>query len=273
MDLVKSQSYSLKDRNTIQKYIMMVIKNLNEVFADALAKDVKPSAGDEYQGLFLSTGAAYLYFRMFNMLVFPVELRVGIGIGEWNVKIENADTTTLDGPAYHSDRYAVDNVKNAPGYYVFFHSRNKSGLFINSFVNASFTLTSSLSAHQNQLMLLYELLYPINYHRSLSCDKIDLITELIKQKNRIGYYINSESEKRYPFENLESVISKPIFICAVSQEGTFYVTGGKNRGIATALSKILKVSRQSVEKALKAGNIYEIRNLTIVSLKFIDEHS
>ena len=49
----------------------------------AIKFDVIFSAGDEIQGLFYSSEAAYLYFRLFNMLIYPVEVGAGIGVGEW----------------------------------------------------------------------------------------------------------------------------------------------------------------------------------------------
>jgi hypothetical protein len=122
MDLKKSRSYSVEDRNSIQKYIVTVIKKLNEVFSSSLARDVEFSAGDEIQGLFISTESAYLYFRMFYMLISPVEIKAGIGIGEWNIKIENASTTAQDGPAYHNARNAIENVKDSLGHSVLLYS-------------------------------------------------------------------------------------------------------------------------------------------------------
>lgn len=80
----RSRSYSVEDRNSIQNFIITVIEELNEVFSGSLAKNVEFSGGDEVQGLFLDPEAAYLYFRMFCMLIFPVEIRAGIGVGEWN---------------------------------------------------------------------------------------------------------------------------------------------------------------------------------------------
>ena len=59
---------------------------------------VEFSAGDEVQGLLSSPEAAFLYFRMFSMLISPVKMRAGIGVGEWNIKIENASTTPRMAP-------------------------------------------------------------------------------------------------------------------------------------------------------------------------------
>ena len=70
-------------------------------------------------------------------------------------------------------------------------------------------------------------------------------------------------------ENLILDIDYPI-ISTQSEKESFYITKGKKRGLSTEISKLLGVSRQSVEKAIKTGNIYELRNLTIAVLKAMD---
>ena len=92
IDLKKSRAYSIKYRNSIQEYIMDIIHSLNNIFYKSLVKNVDFSAGDEIQGLFDSAEAAYLYFRMFSMLVSPIEVRAGIGVGNWDVVVEGAFT-------------------------------------------------------------------------------------------------------------------------------------------------------------------------------------
>lgn len=273
IDLKRSRSYSVEDRNSIQNYIINVIEKLNEVFSGSLAKDVAFSGGDEVQGLFISQESAYLYLRMFCMLISPVEIRAGIGVGEWNVKIENASTTAQDGPAYHNARNAIENVNDALGYSVLLYSGTKIDLFLNAVMNASFALTRNHSEYQNELMLLSELLYPIDYHQVINYSKFDLISKLITSKNRLNYYSyykKSKSVKQYPFDELEFMNLVPIPIDAANDNSNFYVSGGKKRGMTTQLSEILNISRQSIEKTFKIANIYEARNATIVALKFMD---
>ena len=108
IDLKKSRAYEKDRRNDIQYYIFEVIDAMNTIFASSLAKEVYFSAGDELQGLFNSVEASYLYFRLFSMLVAPIEIRAGIGIGDWDVVLENAPTTAQDGSAYHYARFAID---------------------------------------------------------------------------------------------------------------------------------------------------------------------
>lgn len=268
IDLKRSRSYSVEDRNSIQNYIIIVIKELNEVFSGSLAKDVAFSGGDEVQGLFTSPEAAYLYYRMFCMLIFPVEIRAGIGVGEWNVKIANASTTAQDGPVYHNARKAIENVNDALGYAVLLYSGTKNDLFLNAVMNTSFGLTRNHSQYQNELMLLSELLHPIDYRQVINHSKFGRITKLATSKNRPNY--KGKSAKKYPFDELNSMNLVSIPIDAATVDNNFYVSGGKKRGMTTQISEILNISRQSIEKTFKTANIYEARNATIVALKFMD---
>lgn len=273
IDIKRSRSYEIIDRISIQNYIVTVIGNLNEVFSGSLVKAVEFSAGDEIQGLFASPESAYLYFRMFYMLISPVEIRAGIGVGEWNVKIDNASTTAQDGPAYHNARNAIENVKDALGYSVLMYSGADIDLFLNAVINASFALTSNHSEYQNELMLISELLYPIDYRGTINHNMFYLISELITLKNRLDYYSyykKSKSVKKYPFDRIEFMNLEPYPLDAADDDSKFYVSSGKKRGMTTQISKILNKSRQNIEKTFKTANIYEARNSTIVALKFMD---
>jgi hypothetical protein len=186
IDLKKSRSYKPEVRASIQHYIASVIRSLNEIFSGSLAKDVDFSAGDEIQGLFSSPQAAYLYLRMFCMLIFPVEVRAGMGIGEWNVRIENASSTAQDGPAYHNARYAIKKVKkDSLEYSVLFYSGKKVDLYLNAVINASFALASKHSEYQNELMLLAELLYPIDYNQAINHEIINQLFEIVTASCKI----------------------------------------------------------------------------------------
>ncbi len=66
IDLKKSRSYSIQDRNNLQNSILNSIKILNKVFKNSIKKEVEFSAGDEIQGLFTSPQSAYLYYNLFQ---------------------------------------------------------------------------------------------------------------------------------------------------------------------------------------------------------------
>ena len=254
IDLKNSRSYSTQDRNKLQSSILNSIKILNKVFKNSIKKEVEFSAGDEIQGLFTSPQSAYLYYRLFSMLIFPIEIHSGIGYGTWDIVIDNESTTAQDGTVYHNARKAIDEAKNSLEYSILFYSGNKNDLIINSLINSSNLLALKQSKYQNNLMLLTEILYPIVYKNVFDPEELKKLLQFIQ------------------FEKKEKLIIDGNFSMEPVQieKENFYITEGKKRGLSTQISKLLGVSRQSTEKAIKTGNIYDLRNLTIATLKAMD---
>ncbi len=275
VDLKKSRMYGKEDRNSIQEYIYRVIKTLNIIFRRSIAKEVDFSGGDEIQGLFRSCESAYLFFRMFNMLVSPVDMRAGIGVGEWDVIMKDASTTAQDGRAYHNARYAIENAKDINGYSLLLYSGGRNDFIVNSLINCTTLILNKHSKHQNELMLLSELLYPIDVHKTI--DKFELIDilELLFFKSNINYYRNyfwkgRLSAKPPLFETLNASNIKSHVVDALYENDDFFVTTGKKRGLANELSELIGVSRQSIEKTIKTANIHEARNSTVATLKLMN---
>ena len=254
VDLKNSRSYDIQDRNNIQNSILSSINILNKIFKNSIEKEVEFSAGDEIQGLFISSQSAYLYYRLFSMLIFPIQTHTGIGFGTWDIRVENESSTAQDGTVYHNARKAIDEAKKSLEYSVLFYSKSKNDIIVNSLINSNNLLTIKQSKYQNNLMLLAEILYPITNGDIIEYEKLK---ELLK-------FIQFEKK-----ENLIIDIEYPIISTQIEKE-SFYITEGKKRGLSTQISKILGVSRQSIEKAIKSGNIYEIRNITIAILRAME---
>ena len=277
VDLKKSRMYEKDDRNSIQEYIYRVINALNIIFRRSIAKAVDFSGGDEIQGLFHSSESAYLFFRMFNMLISPVNIRAGIGLGEWDVIIENTGTAAQDGRAYHNARYAIESTKDINVYSVLLYSGGSNDFVINSLINCTALMLNKHSEYQNEIMLLSELLYPIDVHKTIDETEIKRVLELLLFKNNINYYKNyflkhRGVNKQYLFETIDILGFKSDAVDALNEKDDFFVTAGKKRGLANELSGLIGVSRQSVEKTIKTANIYEVRNSTAATLKFMSRY-
>ena len=272
MDLKKSRRYPVKNRNEIQDYIYHVIYVLNKAFQNSLEKEVFFSAGDELQGLFSSVEASYLYFRLFSMLVSPVEIRAGIGVGEWDVVVKDAGTTAQDGSAYHNARNAINATEESLGYSVLLFSGGGDDIVINSLFNSTALIINKQSEYQNQVMLLSELLYPINAYEIIDIDKLQEIIELIAHRSAAITYTRVGFDRSFR----EPLFAKMLHFGVESKSidvtesiDTFFVTEGKVRGLPMQLSEIMGVTRQSADKTIKAANIYEARNLAVATLKYL----
>ena len=64
IDIKASKSYSIEQRNIIQKYMLDVMHCLNHLFQHQLVHEVVCSAGDEMQGVFYHAKDAWMYFRL-----------------------------------------------------------------------------------------------------------------------------------------------------------------------------------------------------------------
>ena len=103
-------------------------------------------------------------------------------------------------------------------------------------------------------MLLTEILYPIVYKNVFDLEELKKLLQFIQFEKKENLIIDGNFSM------------EPVQI----EKENFYITEGKKRGLSTQISKLLGVSRQSTEKAIKTGNIYDLRNLTIATLKAMD---
>lgn len=269
IDLKKSRSYTTETRNDIQHYMIDILKLLNNLYYRDIVKEVDFSGGDEIQGLFKSPEAAYLFYRMFSIWIHPVKVRAGIGIGSWDVQIENKGTTTQDGQVYHNARYAIKHADVSEGYPVLLYSKKKADATINTMISGAALIMDEQSSYQNQLMLLTEMLFPIcNDVRTYEHIPPNQLSTLFQQKNNFDHE-KGKLFKPLPFDYLTAQISEMTALINaedVRDENSFFITSGKTRGIPTKLTSILNISRQSIEKTIKAGNIYTARNMAITAI-------
>lgn len=271
IDLKKSRGYTKEDRNHIQYYIMEVIHLLNSLYRSKLVREVDFSAGDEVQGLFSSPEAAYLYYRMLSMWLHPVEIRAGIGVGEWDVQLDSKGTTGQDGPAYHKARYAIKNADDSEGYPVLLLSGSPSDITINTIIGGAASIMAKQSVYQNQIMLIMELLSPIcnRYVRVYNYVTPHDVEHLLHDKCVLAHEMG-KTMKPLPIDRLKCgfvEIIDTINSEDICEETKFYITSGKQRGIPTKLASVTEdISRQTVEKTIKAGNIYTARNMAIAAI-------
>ncbi len=273
MDIEKSRTYVTEDRIELQKYMSYCINMLNELFRENIEHDVTFSAGDELQGLFNDTTVAVMYFRLFEILLKPVKIRAGIGVGEWTIKIDNGSSTQQDGPAYHKARQAIEEVYRNTLHNVRICS-DRDDIMANHLINASHTLKNQQIYMQNIALVILELLCPF-VKWDLNVDKHQIVRELleIKFKYQIGRarmsYLRYErfvENERLNFS--EMFFLKPIYIDGMLEEAEEHIVV---KNITSMIAEILNCSRQNVDNILKRGNSYKIRELDYMALQYIEK--
>lgn len=272
MDIEKSKTYDVSDRNEMQHYMDKCIKNLNSLFDEEMQCEVIFSAGDELQGLFNNVVTALLYFRMLEMLMKPVKIRAGIGIGDWTVKMEKGLSTQQDGPAYHKARQAIKEVHSMQLQNIRICSDEDDAL-ANHLINASLPLKRQQIYMQNIVQVLIELLFPF-VPVDFNLNKYDSVKELtaIKFEYRLGsknggLYSRRNIVMEQEYLNLNEIPDPlPIYIEGeiVDAESTII-----KKNTAMSISEILQCSRQNVDSIMRRGNAYKIRELDYVALQYV----
>lgn len=275
MDVEKSKSYDVSDRNEMQHYIDKCIKNLNCLFNKEMQCEVTFSAGDELQGLFNDAVTALLYFRMLEMLMKPVKIRAGIGIGGWTVKMEHGLSTQQDGPAYHKARQAIEEAHRMQLQNIRICS-DGDDILANHLINASLLLKRQQIYMQNIVQVLIELLFPfVPVHIKL--DRYDFVKELIAIK--FEYKLGSKNGGLYSRRNIvmeheyldlnkmPSVL--PIYINGEIADAEQTII---KKNTAMIISEILQCSRQNVDSIMRRGNSNKIRELDYVALQYVKKN-
>lgn len=265
MDVKESKKYSIEDRNNIQEFMIACTEQLNVVFEDAQEFPVVFSAGDEVQGLFKDLTAAVLYLRMFEILIHPVRIRAGIGIGAWTVKVANGSSTQQDGPTYHQARSALIEAQKRQTQRYRINSEYGDEL-ANNLINMSCVLKEQQGIQQNVALLIMELLFPIEKKGMMSYDH-QIMKRLLHLKYRYKMQINHSNESdTSQNEDLLRII-EPILI-----DGTNYNTEEviSKKNMSYYIAEIMGCKRQNADKLIKRGNLLAIRNMDYTALQYIE---
>lgn len=275
IDIERSKSYENRERNEMQHYMDECVKNLNELFDYEMECEVTFSAGDELQGLFDNVTTSLLYFRLLEMLMKPVGLRAGIGVGDWTVKMEKGLSTQQDGPAYHNARQAILEVHDMQLHNVRVCSDMDDSL-VNHLVNASLFLKRQQVYMQNIVHVIVELLFPF-VHEKIRIRKYDDIKRLLDIKFHYGLgvpnkdrYMREKNRRNIEYLDLENTSKLiPIYIDGIMSDTESIVI---RKNTASNIAGILKCTRQNVDTIMRRGCINKIRELDFVALQYVEKY-
>lgn len=276
IDLVKSRQFDLTDRNTLQLFLKSSISSLNKLFKPSIEKEVMFSAGDEVQGLFKHALAGTMYFRLLKILLFPTEIRAGIGTGEVSVKMDSSLSTEQDGVAYYNAREAI-KIASEKNITLVYMSKEKEDKYINTMLDLISALEDKQSPQQKQISLLVELLDPLFNETLMDIKEMDKLAELLKLKEQIVMskmndgekpinwetnFMIKEHEQPYYFENRNK---------RTTPKDTPILESTLMRGIGQQIANIRGTSPQTINKSLKAGYTDEIRKGYIALFQLLEE--
>jgi hypothetical protein len=271
VDIVNSKKLSKENREEVQFFIKQSLDVLNKIFRPSLTFDIIFSAGDEVQGLFKNPSSAVMYYRLLKMILAPLQIRCGIGVGEWDVKIINGTSSEQDGSAYHNAREAISQAHNTVGWNVLLNSNSDNDFYINTLLNSSFLLSRKQSVYQNEVSLLVELTNPFFDANVMELDGLQEILNLLQDKGHINYYLSTKG-KNDVFKNVynASIGNDPIQIFSENiYEEKMFLESTIKKGISTKISNITNTTRQNIDNIIKSANILSIRNIDLTTIIFI----
>ena len=256
------ESRKIKNRGEVQRDLEIAINYLNKVYIDNIKTPVEIVFGDSIQGVFSDPSNAFLYLRMLQMLMHPVKLRSGIGIGEVVNYLEGEIASFLDGKAFHRARQAIDKLEKVKTESLCIIGNDKVMMDyaqLNTYINLYIKQKSWLGPSGTNVSLINEILNPLSMDLSNYLHNDANIYELIERK----YYHNLTTRRNYSsrhdhYETIKKLnfnvlwdSDKILFnIHDVLKSNTYLYQASDfvTRGIQTHISEILGVSRQNIQK-------------------------
>lgn len=274
IDIIDSRRLASEDREPLQVHVKDCIQVLNGIFEPSLEKEVIFSAGDEVQGLFRESTAALLYARLFRRLIFPIKVRVGIGVGGWETRIDSGTSNEQDGSSYHKARAAISSLSDSDNSSIRVNSGSKDDIFVNTYIDSSLLIERKQSTYQAQLLLLMEIMFPIFDSGAMKQDRYSNVIGLVRKWSRSSCYPASVKPDRNWDRLTDDSFTEDQAIF-LSKHVSINNTSGRystaKRGISKKISEIWGTTRQNIESIMKAGNIEEIRNIDLVALYFMQK--
>lgn len=278
-DVVNSQAYEKEQSFETQSFIKYALDWLNSLFADKLKAKAVIRAGDEIQGLFFKTQPAFLYYRLLKLLIFPVRIRTGIGIG--GIEYDAGwDSNELRGAAYYNARNAEKECKKN-GAEILFCSKSGDDKFINRLAQKP---TRAHTETTNLIDTAAEFFYPLGGESiNLPVRELD---EIIRRKRDLskGVFKAEEIPAGFGSDNRNKGC------CSKRENGTN--NGGPNnggngtagggvsaamclnnfwaKGYSTKIAGALGILRQTVDRHIKK-HMLEERNADGTVLTYLAE--
>lgn len=289
-DIVASRKFkaSIED---VQVLIRQSLRYLNKKFKKGIEKEGRIYSGDSFQILFRDAPTSFLYYRLLEILIFPIEIRVGIAKGDLFFENKKKSTLEMYGDVYIMADAALKECKERDEKILYNGcDSSKNYRLINTLLNCrkNFNYRGNTLMY-NSIQLLYEFLNPMYFYANsyykdsdvvMLKELISLKIKLIKEINEkeflshsiVGgkYYVNKENDY-YNFKYLELsellIDSEPIYVKEIAAEADqLLMRGCWRRGFNPKIADIMGVNRQSVDRSINSMKYQDKRNFDGVLL-------
>lgn len=260
-DIVESRHY--QGRYDIQNTLMNAVSYLNHLYREDIKKEVVSSAGDEFQGLFLSLQSAFLYIRKLQLLIYPIKIRCGIGYGEIKYDVEKWSSSAFDGEAYYLARDAINEVSKKKSNAIFFNTKSHFDKYLNMLCFSSIELKVRQSQVARWIELLADLVLPIKQVEediSFYNFVLDIRHKVIESERWNKVY--GRPREVEPFEtNFDLLFGGKDDFDLKEDNNKLFVDEFWGYGMSTFLAQAMNTSRQNVDRYVSLGKIKESRTM------------
>lgn len=261
-DIVNSRQY--QNRLNVQSILMKGIEYLNCTFRDSIKKDVIPSAGDEFQGLFIDLRTAFLYVRKLQLLIYPVKIRAAIGYGTIKYDVEEWSSSAFDGEAYYLARDGINSIPKNKSNVICFNTNSKVDKYINMYSLANSEIKSKQSKMARWIELIADILLPLSQINEIE----SYYTEIIQIRSCIQdcefKKITSSRKSEIGFSNTNIHLLfelKNNYSNKKTHNDSLYIEEFWEHGMMTDIAEIINTSRQNVNRYVYLGKIKESRTM------------
>ena len=270
-DVIESRKYY--ERYDVQNVLMNSIYYLNNIYRDAIKKDVISSAGDEFQGLFLDLQSAFLYIRKLQILIYPIKIRCGIGYGEIKYDVEEWASSAFDGEAYYLAREAIISVGRKKSNAICFNTKSKYDKYLNILCASGMQVKSRESQAAHLIELIADIMLPIIY-REENRQFYEFILEnrcrLIEQEhwNKVSGRYRTRETLNIDYENLFE--DRERYTEKKNTE-LFCIDEFWAHGMSTEIAQIMNTTRQNIDRYVSLGRIKESRTIDKAIFELLGE--
>ena len=110
-------SKNLENRSFVQDKLNGALAQLNKSYKTDIAADFLITLGDEFQGVLTNSSVAMDIIQYIQRVMYPVELRFGVGFGDIVTKINRNAAIGADGPVFWAARNAINTIHEDETYY------------------------------------------------------------------------------------------------------------------------------------------------------------
>lgn len=103
-------SKNISNRYEIQEKLKKTLDYINKQFKKDIAAKFLITLGDEFQGLLSAAEPLVDIIGYIQNEMFPVRIRIGVGIGEITTEINRNAAIGADGPAFYAARRAITGI-------------------------------------------------------------------------------------------------------------------------------------------------------------------